>query len=343
MPSARPARCDRRKGQLQVLNPVGRQREAHSHPRVGRGRVVPRPVYGRGGSAGRRAARTGRHRGGISSGRPPGRVGDYGGLPGQSPRPRPTAGCRSGRTVASCRHLQPTDLSAACRQRLMPGGGDGAGHRGSLHLHRTSPGGTHLEPITAFKGGAPSWATSTRTRKVIDGITYPTAEGARSRPPRPTTGQSSKPSPLSRRPRRPSAPAASGEELGHGRAIPGRLGGRQTVGDEGDLALSRFADPELRRVLATGDALVEGNAWNDTFWGVCRGRGQDHLGRLLEGVREKFVAAGGGGVSVGAVSLNSRPAEPGTDRRSPPPAVTWFRQTSPRSDRRGAVVMDLAG
>jgi ribA/ribD-fused uncharacterized protein len=27
--------------------------------------------------------------------------------------------------------------------------------------------------------------------------------------------------------------------------------------------------------------LIEGNWWGDTFWGVCRGVGQNHLGKLL--------------------------------------------------------------
>lgn len=40
------------------------------------------------------------------------------------------------------------------------------------------------------------------------------------------------------------------------------------------------------RLLATGDAhLVEGNSWGDTFWGMCNGRGLNHLGRLLMFVR----------------------------------------------------------
>lgn len=32
--------------------------------------------------------------------------------------------------------------------------------------------------------------------------------------------------------------------------------------------------------------LIEGNHWNDTFWGVCRGRGENWLGRILMEVRE---------------------------------------------------------
>jgi ribA/ribD-fused uncharacterized protein len=40
-------------------------------------------------------------------------------------------------------------------------------------------------------------------------------------------------------------------------------------------------------LLATGDEeLVEGNTWGDTFWGVCRGKGENHLGKLLMKIRD---------------------------------------------------------
>ncbi len=47
---------------------------------------------------------------------------------------------------------------------------------------------------------------------------------------------------------------------------------------------------ELReRLLATGGReLVEGNTWNDTFWGVCRGKGKNHLGKILMKVRTEL-------------------------------------------------------
>lgn len=36
------------------------------------------------------------------------------------------------------------------------------------------------------------------------------------------------------------------------------------------------------RLMQTHPAdLVEGNTWGDRFWGVCDGRGQNHLGKLL--------------------------------------------------------------
>ncbi len=48
--------------------------------------------------------------------------------------------------------------------------------------------------------------------------------------------------------------------------------------------------PELRALLrATGDReLIEGNYWGDTYWGVCRGKGENHLGRLLMLIRSEL-------------------------------------------------------
>lgn len=50
----------------------------------------------------------------------------------------------------------------------------------------------------------------------------------------------------------------------------------------------KFSDPELRdKLIATGDAqLIEGNTWNDTYWGVCNGVGENHLGKLLMQIRD---------------------------------------------------------
>ncbi len=45
--------------------------------------------------------------------------------------------------------------------------------------------------------------------------------------------------------------------------------------------------PDLAAKLkATGDTILEeGNTWNDTFWGVCRGKGKNTLGILLMSIR----------------------------------------------------------
>lgn len=52
----------------------------------------------------------------------------------------------------------------------------------------------------------------------------------------------------------------------------------------------KFKNPILRELLLmTGDAeLVEGNEWNDTWWGICRGKGHNHLGILLQEIREEI-------------------------------------------------------
>ena len=40
---------------------------------------------------------------------------------------------------------------------------------------------------------------------------------------------------------------------------------------------------------ATGsEDLVEGNTWNDTFWGVCNGRGANNLGKCLMNTRNRL-------------------------------------------------------
>jgi len=44
-----------------------------------------------------------------------------------------------------------------------------------------------------------------------------------------------------------------------------------------------------KRLLATGNQdLIEGNTWNDTYWGVCRGQGKNYLGKILMKVRKEL-------------------------------------------------------
>ena len=55
-----------------------------------------------------------------------------------------------------------------------------------------------------------------------------------------------------------------------------------------ELLRSKFAPgSELaEKLLATGDAeLAEGNDWEDTFWGVYQGAGENHMGKLLMELR----------------------------------------------------------
>jgi ribA/ribD-fused uncharacterized protein len=52
----------------------------------------------------------------------------------------------------------------------------------------------------------------------------------------------------------------------------------------------KFKDVKLvEMLLDTGDEeLVESNVWNDTFWGVCDGKGKNHLGKILMKVRDEI-------------------------------------------------------
>ncbi len=60
----------------------------------------------------------------------------------------------------------------------------------------------------------------------------------------------------------------------------------------GELQMIKFGGKEpllTRSLLATEDAeIIEGNTWNDTFWGVCDNIGENNLGRILMKVREEL-------------------------------------------------------
>ena len=56
-----------------------------------------------------------------------------------------------------------------------------------------------------------------------------------------------------------------------------------------EIVLAKFSQhPDLKeKLLATGDAeLIEGNWWNDTYWGVCNGVGENNLGKILMKIRK---------------------------------------------------------
>lgn len=57
-----------------------------------------------------------------------------------------------------------------------------------------------------------------------------------------------------------------------------------------NLLRQKFRKNPLRTMLIeTGDAeLIEGNEWGDTYWGVCNGEGQNHLGQLLMKIRNNL-------------------------------------------------------
>lgn len=59
------------------------------------------------------------------------------------------------------------------------------------------------------------------------------------------------------------------------------------------IVLAKFMQhPSLQeKLIATSPArLVEGNNWKDTCWGVCRGKGENRLGKILMDIREEFIS-----------------------------------------------------
>lgn len=57
-----------------------------------------------------------------------------------------------------------------------------------------------------------------------------------------------------------------------------------------DLLIIKFRDSMLKqKLLDTGNQeLIEGNTWNDTFWGICYGKGKNNLGKLLMIIRDRI-------------------------------------------------------
>ena len=68
------------------------------------------------------------------------------------------------------------------------------------------------------------------------------------------------------------------------------------IGVMEELIRIKFEIPELRQALLNTDEeeLIEGNHWNDRFWGVCKGTGKNHLGRILMKVRDDIRRSNNG-------------------------------------------------
>lgn len=54
---------------------------------------------------------------------------------------------------------------------------------------------------------------------------------------------------------------------------------------------AKFAqNPKLRKLLiAVTEPIVEDNTWGDTYWGKCQGVGSNHLGQILQEVRDSLA------------------------------------------------------
>lgn len=58
-----------------------------------------------------------------------------------------------------------------------------------------------------------------------------------------------------------------------------------------EIVREKFSQNEQlkRMLLATEDLYIEEtNYWGDTFWGVCKGKGENNLGKILMEIRQEF-------------------------------------------------------
>ncbi|MGN0992844.1 MAG: NADAR family protein [Bacilli bacterium] len=47
-------------------------------------------------------------------------------------------------------------------------------------------------------------------------------------------------------------------------------------------------DLKIKLLDTKDEELIEGNNWNDTYWGVCNGIGKNKLGKILMRIRSEF-------------------------------------------------------
>lgn len=143
-----------------------------------------------------------------------------------------------------------------------------------------------MDPITRFDGENKFLSNFFPAKVVWEGIEFPTSEHA---------FQADKSLNAEERRKMAAIPA---DKAGRAKRAGGRNGWITLRPDWDKIRVDRMLaivtakfqqNPELmERLIATGDAeLIEGNTWNDTFWGVCRGKGHNFLGKILMIVRDE--------------------------------------------------------
>lgn len=137
-----------------------------------------------------------------------------------------------------------------------------------------------MKPIDSFQGAYRFLSNFWPAKVVLDGIEYDSVEHAY---------VASKT--LNEIARKDIAGMTPGQSKRYGRTLKLRPDWEEvklTIME--DLVRQKFKRPDLAKLLrSTGKAeLIEGNTWGDTFWGVCRGVGENNLGKILMRVRAEL-------------------------------------------------------
>lgn len=133
--------------------------------------------------------------------------------------------------------------------------------------------------INIFKGSYYFLSNYYESPLIYDGISYPTVEHA---------FQAAKTLDFNKR-QEIAYQSTQGKAKRMGRHVQLR-GDWENIKDSimEELIIQKFTKNSYlkQQLLETGDKkLIEGNDWNDTYWGVCGGIGENHLGRILMEVR----------------------------------------------------------
>lgn len=139
-----------------------------------------------------------------------------------------------------------------------------------------------MDTINSFVGDNRFLSNFSIVDVVLDGATYPSVENAY---------QAAKTLIVKLRSHFKKCAAADAKKLGR-KLVMRHDWEHVKLGLMEDLLRQKFAQEPFKTLLkATGTAaLVEGNWWGDTFWGVYRGTGENHLGRILMKIRDELLA-----------------------------------------------------
>lgn len=165
-----------------------------------------------------------------------------------------------------------------------------------------SPSPDEADAIKEFQGEYRWLSNFWPAKVVLDGVIYPSVENAY---------QAAKTHPWRRAPYRECS-AAQAKKLSHEIEVRSGWDADEKVAVMRALIEQKFApDSALaKKLVATGARrLVEGNTWGDRFWGVCRGTGQNMLGKLIMERRTALM-----GLVDEATAKEGQPAAEGSVR-----------------------------
>lgn len=135
--------------------------------------------------------------------------------------------------------------------------------------------------IKEFKGNKRWLSNFTPCKVTLDGITYPSTENAY---------QAAKT--IVESERKQFVFITAGQAKRAGRTITIRADWdnvKLSIMEE--LTRQKYASEPLKtKLLNTGSREIqEGNTWGDTFWGICKGKGANNLGKIIMKIRQELI------------------------------------------------------